>query len=298
MTYFLNLCFAGFALGCRYALVALGFVIIYKATGVINFAQGSLVALGAYLAYNFHHNWSVPFPLAVVLAVAATAVIAAVIERVLLGRVIGQPAFGVIMITIGLLFVLDQVVTTIWGNEALNLGDPWGIRRVTPGGIVVSVKDMWTVGLTAAVLVGFFAFFRYSGTGLAMRATAFDQEAALARGISVKRVFAVAWAVAGAVGAVAGITLASGPAALTPNVGFIALAAFPAMILGGLDSPVGAVIGGIIIGITQALTAGYQPEHASFLGNNFQVVMPYVVMIVILLIRPYGLFGTREVHRV
>ena len=298
MTQFLNLFFAGLALGSRYALVALGFVIIYKATGVINFAQGSLVALGAYLAYNFRQTWSLPFPVAVVMAVIAGGLIAAVIERALLGRVIGRPVFGVIMITIGLLFVLDQVVTTLWGHEALSLGDPWGIHKLTVGGVVLSVRDLWTIGLTAAVLLSFFVFFRYSGTGLAMRATAIDQEAALARGVSVKRVFAAAWAVAGAVAALAGITLASGPAALTPSIGFIALAAFPAMILGGLDSPVGAVVGGLIIGVTQTLTAGYQPEHAAFLGNNFQVVMPYVVMIVILLIRPYGLFGTKEVHRV
>lgn len=298
MTQFLNLCFAGLALGSRYALVALGFVIIYKATGVINFAQGSLVALGAYLAYNFRETWSLPFPVAVVLAVITGGLIAAAIERLLLGRVIGRPVFGVIMITIGLLFVLDQVVTTIWGHDALDLGDPWGIRKLSIGHVVFAVRDVWTIGLTAAVLVAFFVFFRYSGTGLAMRATAIDQEAALARGVSVKRVFAAAWAVAGAVAALAGITLASGPAALTPSVGLIALAAFPAMILGGLDSPAGAVVGGLIIGVTQTLTAGYQPEHASFLGNNFQVVMPYVVMIVILLIRPYGLFGTKEVHRV
>ena len=130
-----------------------------------------------------------------------------------------------------------------------------------------------------------------------MRASALDQEAALARGISVRRVFAWSWEIAGGVAALAGVSLGSGPAAVTPSLGLIALAAFPAMILGGLDSPKGAVIGGLVIGVTQTLTAGYQPEYAAFLGNNFYAVMPYVVMIVILLIRPYGLFGTKEVQR-
>ncbi|HET9011521.1 MAG TPA: branched-chain amino acid ABC transporter permease, partial [Gemmatimonadaceae bacterium] len=144
----------------------------------------------------------------------------------------------------------------------------------------------------------FFVFFRYAGLGLAMRATAIDQEAAMARGISVRRVFAASWAISAGVAALAGITLAAGPARLNPGIGYIALAAFPAMILGGLDSPAGAVLGGMIIGITQVLTQGYQPEYAAWLGNNFHAVMPYLVMVLILMVRPYGLFGTKEVTRV
>jgi branched-chain amino acid transport system permease protein len=146
-------------------------------------------------------------------------------------------------------------------------------------------------------LGGSFLLDRYTRYGLAMRATALDQEVALAQGISARRVFALSWGIAGIVAALAGVTLASGAAGVNPTISFIALAAFPAMILGGLDSPLGAVIGGMVIGVTQTLTAGYQPEHAAWLGANFHVVMPYVVMILILLVRPYGLFGTREVHR-
>ena len=297
MTDFLQLCFAGLALGSRYALVALGFVIIFKATGVINFAQGAMVTLGAYLTFNFHQTWGLPFAVAMVLAVAAGALVGVLIQRLLLRRMIGQAVFGVIMITIGLLFLIDEVIASIWGYDALDLGDPWGIRTVTAGGVVLAVKDLWALGITAVVLLAFFAFFKFSNMGVAMRAAAFDQEAALARGISVRRVFAWSWGIAGGVAALAGVSLGSGPASITPTLGLIALAAFPAMILGGLDSPLGAVIGGLVIGVTQTLTAGYQPEYAAFLGNNFYVVMPYVVMVVILLIRPYGLFGTREVHR-
>lgn len=297
MNNFLQLCFAGLALGSRYALVALGFVVIYKATGVINFAQGALVTLGAYLAYNFHQTWGLPFALALVMAVVSGALVGVVVQRLLLHRMIGRPVFGVIMITIGLLFLLNQVMPSIWGYDALDLGDPWGIKTVTVGGVVLAVKDLWAVGLAAVVLLGFFVFFKFSRMGVAMRASAYDQEAALARGISVRRVFAWSWGIAGGVAALAGVSLGSGPAAVTPSVGLIALAAFPAMILGGLDSPKGAVVGGLLIGITESLTKGYQPEHAAFLGYNFYSVMPYVVMIVILLIRPYGLFGTKEVRR-
>jgi branched-chain amino acid transport system permease protein len=297
MSDFLQLCFAGLALGSRYALVALGFVVIYKASGVINFAQGALVTLGAYLAFNFNQTWDLPFALSLVMAVATGALVGVIVQRLLLGRMVGRPVFAVIMITIGLLFVLNEAMPSIWGYDALDLGDPWGIDTVDLGGVVLAVKDLWTIALAGIVLLGFFLFFKYSRMGVAMRASALDQEAALARGISVRRVFAWSWGIAGGVAALAGVSLGAGPASITPSLGLIALAAFPAMILGGLDSPKGAVIGGLVIGITQTLTAGYQPEYAAFLGNNFYVVMPYVVMIVILLIRPYGLFGTREVQR-
>jgi branched-chain amino acid transport system permease protein len=298
VTEFLQLCFAGLALGARYALVALGFVIIYRATGVINFAQGGLLAVGAYLTYAFANDAGLPFFLAVVLALALSALLGAAVERTMLRPMVGQPVFAVIMITIGLLFILEQLVTMVWGYDSLNLADPWGVDTVRAGDVVMSVRDLWTLGLAAAVLSGFFAFFRLSKLGVAMRATALDPEAALAQGISARRVFAVSWAISAALAALAGVTIASGPAALSPGIGAIALVAFPAMIVGGLDSPIGAVVGGIIIGLTQALTAGYQEDLFPWAGDNFGAVMPYLVMILILLVRPYGLFGTKEVRRV
>jgi branched-chain amino acid transport system permease protein len=298
MTEFLQLVFAGLALGARYALVALGFVIIYRATGVINFAQGGLVALGAYFTYAFSNGAGLPFALAVLLAVIAAALVGALIERTVLRHMVGEPVFAVIMVTIGLLYIIQQVVTWVWGFDALNLKDPWGVSTVKAGGVVMATKDLWTIGIGAVIVGGFFVFFRYSALGVAMRATAMDAEAALAQGISARRVYAVSWAISAGLAALAGVTLATGAAALTPSVGDIALVAFPAMIVGGLDSPWGAVLGGVLIGVTQALTAGYQDDIAPWLGDNFSGVMPYVVMIVILLVRPYGLYGTREVRRV
>lgn len=298
MDEFLQLFFAGIALGARYALVALGFVVIFRATGVINFAQGGLVALGAYFTYQGAQQWGLPFGLAVLGALAAAALLGVLIERLLLRRMVGQPAFAVVMITIGLLFVIEQVVPTVWGQGSHNVGDPWGVETIDAGGVILAVSDLWTIGLAAAALAGFFAFFRYSRYGLAMRATAFDQEAALAQGISVGRVVAISWAISAAVAALAGVTLSAGATGVDPTISFIALAAFPAMILGGLDSPLGAVVGGLVIGVTQTLTAGYQPDYAPWLGANFHIVMPYVVMVIVLLVRPYGLFGTPEVERV
>lgn len=299
MTDFLQVTIQGLAQGSKFALVALGFVIIYKATGVINFAQGGLVLFGAYLAYNFGETWGLPFVVAVVLAMIVGALLGATVERVALRPMIGQPPFAAIMITIGVLYVLEQIITSVWGFNQLNLGDPWANRTVAMGDVTISVRNLWTMGLTAVALLAFFLFFRYSSTGVAMRATALDPEAALAQGISPGRVYTLAWAVSGAVAALAGVTLASGTGNLGPGVGFIALAAFPAIILGGLDSPAGAVLGGLLIGVSQQLTARYLVGDSwDWLGTNFHVAMPYVLMIVILLIRPFGLFGTKEVHRV
>ena len=298
MTNFLQLCFAGLAVGALYALVALGFVVIYKATGVINFAQGGLVLLGAYLTYNFHQTWDVPFYVSIVLAMVACALFGAGVERFILRWMVGQPTFAVLMLTIGLLSVIDPVVTAVWGFDRLNLGDPWGIEVLRAGEVVFSVKDIWTIVFAGLVLLAFFLFFRFSSMGVAMRATAFDQEAAIAQGISARRVFALSWAIAGAVATLAGVMLAAGAGGVRPDIQYIALVAFPAIILGGLDSPAGAVVGGVIIGLTQTLTAGYQPQYAPWLGSGFNGVMPYVVMILILMVRPYGLFGTKEVRRV
>lgn len=298
MSEFLELTFAGVALGARYALVALGFVVIFRATGVINFAHGGLLLIGAYLTYAFLGDPGLPFALAVLAAMVCTAVLGAGIERVVLRPLVGRPVYAAIMVTIGLLFVLEQAASTVWGSDALTLGDPWGLDTVTAGSVVMPVKDLWTIGLAAAALAAFFAVFRWTRIGIAMRATAADPEAALAQGISAGRVTAISWASAAALATVAGVTFAAGPSALSPGLTSVALVAFPAMILGGMDSPGGAVLGGLIIGLVQSLTAGYQEDILPWAGENVSTVMPFVVMILILLVRPYGLFGTREVQRI
>jgi branched-chain amino acid transport system permease protein len=297
VTDFLQLLVAGIAVGALYALVALGFVIIYKATGVINFAQGALLLLGAYFALSFHETLNLPFLLAGLLAMAACAVVGVVIERLILSRMVGQPVFAVIMITLGLTIFIEQVVTWRWGGQR-NLADPWGLDTFTVGDVVIPVINVVRIGAAAVLLAAFFAFFRYSRLGVAMRATASDQEAALAQGISARRIFALSWAVAAAVAALAGVLLASGGRGLDPSLGIVALVAFPAIILGGLDSPGGAVVGGAVMGVVETMTSGYSDRLPEFLGHNFHRVTPYVVLVAILMVRPYGLFGTPEVRRV
>lgn len=290
--------FAGVALGAKYALVALGFVIIYKATGVINFAQASFVTLGGYVTYQAFEVWGWGFYVSIAVAMLAGAFVGIAVEGLVLRRMVGQAPFTLIMVTIGVLYVIDNVITAIWGPEQLDMGAPWAVDTIEIGGVVLAHRELWSIGITAVVLAAFFVFFRYSPLGLAMRATALDQEAAMAQGISPRVVFRTSWAIAGMVAALAGVMLSSGPAALNPTIGLVALAAFPAMILGGLESPLGAVVGGLIIGLVQQFTALLQPEYAEWLGTSFERVSPYLVMIIILLVRPYGLFGTKEVRRV
>lgn len=298
MTDFVQFLVQGLALGAVYALVALGFVIIYKSTEVINFAQGELMLLGTYLVFAFKNQMGLGFYVAVALAVVGMAVFGLGVERTILRPMVGKPVYAVIMITIGLSIVIRQGVQGIWGPRERILGDPWGQSQIVVGGVRVNVIAIVTI-ITSLVLVGlFFAFFNYTKAGVAMRATAFDQESALAVGIPVHRVYAWSWAIAAGTGTVAGVFLSGFPRTLSPALGLAALRAFPAIILGGLDSPGGAVIGGFAIGIVELMVQAYQPDIAPWLGRNFHIVAAYIVMIIVLMVRPYGLFGTREVERV
>ena len=297
MTDFLQYLLAGLSLGSIYALICLGFVVVYRATGVVNFAQGGLVVLGAYLTYQLAAVWHVPFLAAMLVAAVVMAGMGLLIERLVLRRMVGQPVFASILITLGLLYVLEQLCTTLWGYDLVVLGDPWGVRTVTVAGVLVKIADLWTLGASALALVGFFAMFRYSTIGVAMRAAASDAEAALASGVSPQMVQGIAWAIAGVLAVLAGVFIASGSRGVDLTVSIVALRAFPAAILGGLDSTEGAVLGGVTIGLAEVMSAAYITPNAPWLGANVHAVMPYLLMIIVLLIRPYGLFGTAEVRR-
>jgi branched-chain amino acid transport system permease protein len=295
MTAFLQLLFQGLALGCIYALVALGFTVIFRSSNVINFAQGSLCLVGAYLISVLATGLNLPFVVAVIAAIALLAAGGAVFQMTVLRRLLGQPVFVIVMVTIGLSIVIDSSIPAIFGGNARILGDPWGASAVSVGGVTFSWVRIWTVVCTGLILALYFAFDRFSRYGLAMRATAADEEAAMAVGVPVRRVYALTWAIAGGIAAVGGLFLAGFPSTVNPSLGDVALRAFPAIILGGLNSPPGAVVGGISIGIVEVMASGYSP---GWLGSNFSAVAPYVVMILVLLSRPYGLFGTAPVERV
>jgi branched-chain amino acid transport system permease protein len=299
MADFLQNCFAGIAVGCIYALVALGFAIIYRASEVINFAQGELLLVGAYLVFTGVFFWHLNFFLALILGIVGTILIGILFERFVLRRMIGRPVFSILMITIGLDTILSSGVTVIWGGNLRSAVVPYDLgSSFKVGGVTFGINQIWTIIITVVLCAVLYFFFKYTKYGLAMRATAIDQEAAIAIGIKVRVVYALAWGIAGAIATIGGVFLAANRFDFDPTLGSIALFAFPAIILGGLDSIPGAVIGGILIGLTQNLTALYDQQLTPYLGQSFDEIAPYVLMIIILFIRPYGLFGTRKVERI
>jgi branched-chain amino acid transport system permease protein len=297
MSDFVRFLIAGVSLGSIYALISLGFVVIYRATGVVNFSQGGLVVLGAFVTHQLAVVNAIPFAFAVPLAMAIVAGVGLLLERVVFRPMVGQPVFAMILLTLGVVFILEQVCATFWGYDVVLLGDPWGVTTTEIFGTIVNVSDLWTIGSTATALLAFFALFRYTTLGIAMRAGAADPEAALAHGISPQAIHGISWAIAGAVATVAGVFLAAGPKGVDIGLGLVAFRAFPAMILGGLESAEGAVIGGVLIGLIEVLSAAYLVPALPMLGANFHVVMPYIVMVAILVVRPHGLFGSPEVRR-
>jgi branched-chain amino acid transport system permease protein len=288
----------GLSLGSVYALLALGFVIIYKSTRVISFAQPALMVVGGLATYYFAQVMGVNFFLALGLGALATAVVGLLIERSALRPMVGKPVFVMAIITIGVDIILRVLSNRYIGVQPKAIRDPWGFDTLDLGGLVVQQRNLAIIAMTAAVVTVLGLFFKYSRMGLAMRATAFDQEASLAQGISVGTVFALSWAIAGALAALAGAFIGSASGGIDQQTWIIALKALPAIILGGLDSLPGAVVAGFVIGVVEALVATYQGQFAPWLGANFSVVSPYVVMLFVLLVRPYGLFGTPEVERV
>lgn len=287
----------GLGFGSIYALLALGFVIVYKSMGIINFAQPALMVVGGLCAYAFVTVLGLPFFVGVALAVLAAGLVGAVVERAALRPMVGKPVFVLAIITIGVDIVLRVVANRVIGVQARVVRDPWGLDTIEVAGVFVREQTIAIVAITGAVLLALGLFFRYSRTGLAMRATALDQETALAQGVSVGAVFGLSWALAGGLAALAGTFVGAGTG-IDQASWIIALKALPAIILGGLDSLQGAVVGGLVVGVVQSLFATFQPQYAPWLGANFSLVSPYVVMLIVLLVRPYGLFGTPEVERV
>jgi len=295
---FLTSTVRGVGQGSLYALLGLGFVIVYKGTRVVNFAQPVLMILGAYFTSAFAVDQGLSFPLAVALAVLVTAAIGGLIERIAMRPMVGEPVFSAAMVTIGVFFVLQVIAADLIGPNQRGVGDPWGLDRFDVLGITVAEADAARIVIGALSVAALAVFFKYSRWGLAMRATSFSQETALAQGVPVGRMFGLSWILAGALGALAGMLVGTGGADFDQSTTLIALKALPAIILGGLDSIRGAIVGGIAVGLAEAYTKTYQADHFAWLGANFDQVVPYILMLIVLLVRPYGLFGTPEVERV
>jgi branched-chain amino acid transport system permease protein len=281
---------AGLSLGAMYALVALGFSVIYRASRVFNFAHGELLGVGAFSMASLL-DAGVPWPLALALAMGITGAVAVTIERAVVRPMIGRPVFVTIILTLFVALLVRALMIVIWGVQPRAVPSPF------PEG---SDSDM-TIAQIALALVamgGFFALFQYSRLGIGMRATSTDQEVALALGIPVGRILSATWLLAGMLAGLAGVFAAMKHAMFGhESTIIIAFRAFPAVIVGGLTSPVGTVIAGFLLGMLEIFAPIYLGPHLGAFGRNLQDVFPYMLMIVFLMVRPYGLLGTRDVER-
>ena len=289
---FLQLVISGIAQGCIYGLIALGFVLIYKATETVSFAQGDLMMLGAFGGLAGMTMLGFPFWLAVPAAIAAMALFGVLTERVVIRPILGQPAFSIVMLTIGIGYVARGLITMLpgIGTDTHTLPAPY--RNVTwnAGGLMLSAEHMVVIVVTALLCLGLFAMFRYSKLGIAMQASSQNQLAAYYMGIPVKRLNGLVWGLAAAVAAIAGLLLA--PITFVhANMGFIGLKAFPAAVVGGFGSLPGAIVGGLIIGIVESLSGFYLPE-------GFKDIAAYVVVLIMLMVKPNGLFGDKLTKKV
>lgn len=289
MSEFIEYSLLGLLSGGVTALVALSFVLIYKGTGVVNFAVGEVMMLGAYLYYAGAETFKLPPWMAFVVSMAIIGILAILVERAVLRPLSGQPVVAVLMATIGMASIIHGGVEAVWGGDTYS---PPTLLPRTPlmmGDILIPGTALGNFAVAALLIGGFLAFFRYSKTGIALRATASDPVTAATLGININYSQRLTWVLSGLVGTVAGVLIAS-TAGLSPLLAAAALGVFAAIILGGMDSVLGAIVASLIIGWVEALGAGY-------LGGKSRDIMPYLVVLAVLVVRPYGIFGTRSIER-
>lgn len=284
---------AGITTGSIYSLIAIGVVLIFKSSGVINFAQGSMVMVGAFITYALVVQFKIPILVSLLLAFLISGVIGMIIERSVLRYLTGVSLISIIMVTLGISYVMDGGALAAWGSSNFTFPKLFPSFSIQLGGIKVSSIYLWSFLTSMVLLVIFLLFFKYSKMGLSMRAAADNQKVAVVLGISSKKVLSLTWIIASAVATAGGILLAS-ISALHVNLSYIGLIVFPVVILGGLDSIAGAAVGGLIVGVLEAISGVY---IAPLLGGAFQQVAAFVFLLIILLIKPYGLFGTKEIER-
>ncbi len=287
MATLLQLALSGIAIGCVYALVALGFVLIYKATETVNFAQGELMMLGGFFAYTATALMGWPYWAAIVFAVLVMAIFGMGVERIVLRPVLGQAQFTVVMVTIGVGYVMRGVVSMVpgWGTDTYKIANPFADKVINLGGAAISLEQLMIIVMTAALCAVLFLFFRFTRIGIAMQASSQNQLAAYYMGIPVRRINTLIWGLSAAVATFAGILLA--PLTFVhANMGFIGLKAFPAAVVGGFGSIPGAIVGGLVIGLVESFAGYYLPE-------GFKDIAAYIVVLLVLIIKPSGLFGDK-----
>jgi branched-chain amino acid transport system permease protein len=306
LTIFLQATVEGLSLAAIYSLVAIGFVLIYKSMDVLSFAQPALSVVGAGLISSLAVDRGISFWVALLLGVLLTGILGLIIERTFLRPMVGEPVFSVAILTIGIDILLRTTLDNWIGLNPRYLGDPFptfgNFGSAQIGEVTIKYLEIAALATAIVIIISLNIFFKKSKYGVAMRATSFDQEAALAQGINVGRIFGLVWFIAGILAAFAGFFVTGGFNTLSQTSFVVALRALPAVVIGGLDSIPGAVAGSIIIGLTQGYVAYYQYDFETLtgmtLGNGFSLLAPYIIMFLILVLKPDGLFGTKEVERV
>jgi branched-chain amino acid transport system permease protein len=293
--FLLNLLINGFIVGALYGVVAMSFVLIYKASQVVNFAQGEFLLIGAWTCWWFITHYQLPFFWAMLLTFIFMAIFGVLLQIVVLRPLIGEPVISVIMVTIGLSIIFQALMKWIFGVFAQPFPPVFQTQQIEIGGAQVQTIYLFSLAISVLLMAACAVFFKYSKYGLAMRATAFDQQVAQSLGISVKTVFAMAWAISAVVSSVAGVVVGV-VNGVSSALSFYGIKVFPAVILGGLDSIAGSVLGGLIIGLLESI-AQYVDVKFLHWGNLINIA-PFYVLIIILMIKPYGLFGTKDIERV
>ena len=285
----------GMIVGALYGVVAMCFVLIYKASQVVNFAQGEFVLIGAWACWWLVATLKLPFWAGFPVCLVFMALLGILVQTVVLRPLIGEPVISIVMVTIGLSIFFQALLKWMFGVFVQPFPQVFDTKSVQIFGLNVESAYLMSLAISLVIMVGFAYFFKFSKMGLAMRATAFDQQAAQSMGVSVRRVFATAWAISSVVSALAGVVvgLVSGVSASVATVG---VKVFPAVIVGGLESIIGAVLGGLIIGLLEGIAQFVDSEYLQF--GNLITIAPFYAMLLILLIKPYGLFGTKTIERV
>jgi len=295
MTLFLQLLVNGLIVGALYGVVAMSFVLIYKASRIVNFAQGEFLLIGAWTCWWLLTSWQLPFWIGFPITLAFMMAFGIILQVVVLRPMIGEPIISVIMVTIGLSLFFQALMKWMFGVFAKPFPPIFASPTVNIFGLDVQTVYVVSLVISLLIMAGFGWFFKFSRMGLAMRATAFDQQVAQSLGISVRQVFAASWAISAMVSAVAGVVVGV-VNGVSSALSFFGIKVFPAVILGGLDSIVGAVLGGLIVGVLENL-AHYVDSQWLNWGNMYEIA-PFYVLIAILMVKPYGLFGTKDIERV
>jgi branched-chain amino acid transport system permease protein len=294
MELFLMTITSGVMVGGIYALVALGWVLIYKCSGVLNLAMGEMTLIGAYVSLSFY-SMGIPFLLALFFSLIIGMVLGILTERIFLDKLIGEPVLTVIMVTVGLSFFFKGTVELIWGTDTRVFTPPvFSIEPIHIGPVIVGQAYLWSFVAAIILLIVFVCFFKYTRWGLTMQATADDEMAALSLGVSARFVYAAAWAIAFMASGVGG-TLLGNINGLNISVGYLGLLVLPAVVLGGLNSVPGAIVGGIVIGVLQNVCGAYLDKY---FPGGVKEVAPFVFMVVFLLFKPHGLWGWERIERV